>query len=362
MNTTIRKTTGAVFVVFYLAVTSSTIAADAVNPRQPEIDAMNHTRAFVEAETALLKANIDAAKQKFPGLGDSSGKSGELSFDTAGRDKFHVSARTAEAYQSAAKELAKILLDEQEACVLLTDADRNSVPVFLNESTRLMRIFLELRELVEIPVVQEGSVAASIVGAGSLLTELAQITRLFRSDKAVSFTDADLPDELLTDLIAVEAKNKVIYPNAYLDSLLDGSYSTNFGQSLKKVLDRRNDLRKVTGVNKVKAETLMAEITQWSLQLTNADAITRAPMLLTILRGEVVTEAMKRAGGRTLNVKVLAEGGTSLKTSNIWRSDKLYASGGVVISYRVAKGGLAPSITKAGVISSETPFQLIPLK
>jgi hypothetical protein len=323
---------------------------------------MNSEKAFLEAQSALFKARVDSEKQQFPGFGDNFGKSGASSFEAAGRDKFHVTAKTAGAYQIAAKELAKILLGEQEASVLLTEADRNSVPAYLNESTRLTRIGLEVRQLLGASLAPEASGSAALIGVGSLLSELAQVTKLFRTDKNVSFSDVDLPDELLTDLIAVEAGAKVIYPSAYVDSLLDGSYATTFAQGLKQILSRRSELLKLTGANKAKADVVLTEINQWASQLTAPDATTKLPLLLTVLRGEVVSGAIKGVSGRTLNIKVLAEGGSSLKTSSIWRSDRLYASGGVVVSYTIAKGGTAPAIIKAGLITSETPFQRIPLK
>ena len=97
-------------------------------------------------------------------------------------------------------------------------------------------------------------------------------------------------------------------------------------------------------------------------RLSTLDPATKVPGLVTILRGELAQGLLEIAKGHILSVKVVVKGGSSLKTSSIWRNDRLYASGGVVISYRISDAASLGKIESAGVLTVESDFVPIPLK
>lgn len=335
--------------------------AQHVNPKQAEVDALNDEKALLEARSGRDKAAATSIADRFPGFGNDFGKQGTLTIDSAERDKFHVTARAAEAFTRVADRLAVILSDTDGPSVLLTDADRNALPVYSREYTRLLRLATDVRALLGPTLTPEAIPAAGLLSVGSLVSELAQFTQLVRTDKSVAFANTDLADDVLLDQIVVAAKGKLIYPASVLDSLLNGNYPSEFAKALREVTKRRTELLAAKAPKLDKAKSLLSEINSLSEDLTAQDANTKFPLLMTAMRGEVVNAALIASSGQVFSVTVAAKGGSSLKVSSIWRSDRLYAAGGVVASYRLVSGGPTPKILKAGVIAEETAYKQIPL-
>lgn len=364
MVSRLTQSSGAIIVFFLLSLTSlAGQSAEKVNPNQSAIDTLTDKKALLDAQDALVKSEATLEKDKFPGFGENFGKSGALTVDSAERDKFHITAMSAQAFPDAAGKLAAILIEEGKPVVLLTDADRNVVPLYWSEKLRLDRIDANVLSLIGPPpktATPEG--VAELLGIGSLLSEISQFTQLFRTDKNIAYADSLLPDELFLDLVAVEAKSKVLYPSGTLDALLTGSYGSDFARQLQKSFQRRDSLLSITSAGKKeKAAAILAEMDSLASNLSTPDASTKVPLLMNVLRGELVQGSIKAADGRVLSVRVAAKGGASLRTSSVWRSDRLYASGGVIVTYRLTSGGPFPTIIRAGVILSETKFVRLPL-
>lgn len=351
----------------------SVCAEEHVNPNQAEIDALKD-------ETALLNAKADLAKAKaaaFPALPEGTGKNGALTVETAERDKFHVTARAAESYKDAAKKLAAILKGA-EPMALLTDADRNAIVTYKTENAKLVSLTSRMQKFLGPKPIKPESV--DLVGVASLLTQVAQFAKLFRTDKSLAFADVSLPDELLLDLLVVELPGSLLYPAAALDAVYAGSLGSMYANGVRDVVDRRTEVADIakqqipepkdakdTKGAKAKEEALkrkdeaialLAEIDTLATALVSIDTSTKLPALMFIMRGELAEGYVKTAKAQVLSVRIEAKGGSSLKTSSIWRSDRLYAAGGVVVSYRVTKEA---DIVKAGVVTSETQFVQIPL-
>ena len=337
------------------------VQAQHVNPNQAEIDALNDEKALLEARSALDKAKATGIKERFPGFDKDFGKEGALIIESAERDKFHVTARAADAFLIAAQKLAAIHSEVPGKSVLLTNLDRSAVPTYWRENRRLIKIATEVRDLLGPKVTPEALPAAGILSVGSMLSELAQFTKLVRGDKSIAFAVTDLPDEILLDALTVAAKGSVLYPASTLDALLDGSYPTEFGKILLDVTKRRSELLTAPGAKQARAKAVLAELDAMAADLSAADTLTQAPLLMTVLRGEVVNRDLISTNGQVFAIKIVAKGGTSLKDSRIWRSDRPYAAGGVVTAYRITTGGTSPTILRAGVVTQETAFQQIPL-
>lgn len=351
---------------------SSLYSAEHVNPNQAAIDALADQKALIDAQSELAKSEATLAKNKFPGFGDNFGKKGAVTVESAERDKFHITAKSAEAFPDAAKRiLTALALDPTKPVVLLTEADRNAIPIYLSEKIKLDRLKRTMDDLLGAEVataVKEGN--AGLLSIGSLLSEVAQFTQLFRTDKSIAFDQSSLPDEFLLDLIAQQAQAMVIYPSAAMDALWTAGVSSKFGELTSALFKRRGKLSEFVEKAKGKKDQVSAaasaaaaivELDALATTLATPDTNTKIPLLITVFRGEFVSDSLSINSGRALTVKVVEKGGASLKTSSIWHSDRLYASGGIVATYRLTSGMTVPTVEKAGVVVSETKFVRVPL-
>ncbi|MGK5078906.1 hypothetical protein [Janthinobacterium sp. HLX7-2] len=343
--------------------------AQHVNPKQDIVDAAKDETTLNEAIAAKNKSEATLAASEFPAFPDGFGKAGTVTVDAADRDKFHVTARTAESFKKAAQALAATLPAAKagKMSILLTDADRNAVAVYFKESQRIGAITKDMCALVnDKALIKPEAFGPELIGVGSLLNEIAQFAKLFRTDKSISFTSTDLADDILFDLLAVAASDKLIYPAGGIDALLDGSYATEFAKAVRTMTQCRAAPPKAP-ITSDKDKATVAAVDALATELASADTVTRQPILLSALRGELVQNSLASANA-FLSVKVAAKGGASLKTSSIWRSDRLYAAGGVVVAYRLTEKGdpgqgnvIVPKVLIADVITQETEFVQVPL-
>lgn len=337
-------------------------AADKVNPAQDAIDALNDKKALLEAQTNLLKAEADLIKAQNPAFPDNFGKQGSLTIETAERDKFHVTARSAESFAIAAKKLAQLVREEKKLTALISDLDRATLPLYWAEKLNLNKLNSDIESVLgPIPLGKPTpeSVGAALFGVGTVLSQLAQFTNLFKTDKNIAFTDSTLPDELLLDMLAVELGETVLYPGGAVDAILTSGGRAFFSRELGAAMARRSELVKLGE----KGASVLASLDATTTRLGASDASTKLPLLLAVIRGELVDQYVT-AAERILSVKIAVKGGTSLKTSSIWRSDRLYVSGGVVVAYRLTspeKDG-SGKVVRAGVVTEETSFVQVPLK
>ncbi|MCQ9376301.1 hypothetical protein NMQ14_18820 [Methyloversatilis sp. XJ19-13] len=334
-----------------------------MSTNQASVDAINNKKALIEAQDALMKAQVALLKNRFPAFSEDFGNAGALTIESAERDKFHVTARSAEAFRSAARQIANAIKNDGNPVVLMTDADRASVPTFWSERAALQRVDSEIIKLLgDIPKDPDKESSLALFGIGTIMSQVAQFTQLARTDRSLAFTDSLLPDELLYDLVAIELSQTALYPGAAVDAILATGAASTFAKQFDAIAKRRATLTKVDGKDKEKAAAVLAEFDELSARLVAVDASTEMPLLLTVLRGELVDQFLIASKGRTLSIKVASKGGTSLKVTSVWRSDRLYAAGGVVASYRLTAPGPNGGIAKAGVVISETPFKYIPLE
>lgn len=335
------------------------LAAEHVNPNQAEIEALNDKKALLEAKEAISKAENSLAKSEFEAFPDNFGKKGNLTL--SGTDTVRVTAKTALAMKQVAKQIANLLKAESGSVVLLTDADRMSIPVYKVEKDSADRLLSAARKLLEDgpPVAAE---SAELLALGTMLSQFAQFTQLFRTDKTVSFVQTTLPDDLLLELISANAPN-ALYAAADLDGLLAGRFASLVGKTLTDLARARDSLKQIADPKKKEAATaLSAQIDEGFKRLMSNNEAAKTLCLLVVLRGELVSGYLDAANGREMSVRILAQGGTTIKTESIWRSDRYYVSGSIVASYRLISTAPSGSVMKADVISSDGPFDRIPLE
>lgn len=345
-------------------VTSIAPAADEThkNPNQSQIDQINDSKALIEAQDNLLKAQTALIRDTYPALGDL-GKKGALTVETADRDKFHVTARSAQAFALIADQLVAVLgADPVKAgpIVLLQDSDRAATQVYVLEAMALESLEAKVASLLaEPPKATPMALGGGLLELSAILTQVGQFTQLFRTDKSVSFTDSLLSDDVLMDLVAwkIGSGRTVHYPAGELDRFFAKDFTSDYSTRLRALLRKRDAVAKLGD----KGKAVFDEMTTLATRLSTPDAATKLPPLLVVLRGELVQNYLSTDGVSLLTVKVVTKGGASLKTSNFFRSDRLYAAGGAVISYRVATSGKNSKTVSSGVLTAESGFVEVPL-
>lgn len=353
--------------VLFLVLPIAGSAAEHVNPHQPAIDELNDKKALLKAESDLLEAQAALIKNEFPALPNGLGKTGQLTVETSERDKFHISARAAESFALAAEQIATAVKDdckEGAVCVLMTDMDRAALLTYWDERGALERIGRGVESLLgKLKPKATIEAAPPLIALGAVLLQAAQLSQIVRTDKSLAFGEATIPDDLLFDQVACLLPKQILYPTGAMEGIISGNVTPEFRKNLEAVLSRRAELVAAGADNKKKekADALMKQIDELAARLTTVDAKTKRPVLLSVLLGEVVEGHLTTSSGRSLLLRVISQGGSSLKTTSIWRSDRLYAAGGVVVSYRVADGDSAGTVRKAGVAIAETPFKRVPL-
>lgn len=334
------------------------VPADRVNPNQAEIDQIKNETEVVTARTEAIKAENTYLKEQYAAFPDGYGKKGTLT--TQETDKVRLAARTMEAMQAAAKKLVEKLELKKNPVpmVLMTDADRSSVPLYWSENITLGRLASVADSLTGRSVTSTNE-STSILGVGMLLSQVAQFSQLFRTDKSVAFTPTALPEEALLDLVSFEAGDKLFYPTADIDGILTRRPATDFTLQLAALNGKRAALQAVNDpANKPKATLVLSQLDALNTRMAAVDATTKMPVLFNVLRGELVSQYLDAAKGKILSVSLVAQGGASLKTSSIWRADRFYISGGVVLNYKVT-GPQTGRILDTGSIATDSNFQRV---
>jgi 5-formyltetrahydrofolate cyclo-ligase len=269
---------------------------------------------LIKAQKDLLEAQNNLITERFRLLGEGFGKTGELTFGTPDRDVFHVTARSAEAFKAAAKDLAQklqphaALRGSTVPCigpiVMLVEEDRSAVRALRSEAlavgalVRKATLALALPEKVEIK---------SVFEIGTLLGQLSQFTQIFRTDRDVSFTSSALPDQLLLDLVAVELKGHCLgYPAGEEDRLLSTKQSSKIGGSIIALLQLRDELIKK---NTADTKAVIAEVDPLLQRIATPGNGTAPTYLSTLLRGELVEQYLGEPNAMTLSITVVSKGG-----------------------------------------------------
>lgn len=323
------------------------------------IKAITDRTNVLQAQKDLIDAQKSIIDAMFPSFGDKFGKSGEATIESGEGDKFHATSKSAEALREAAGTLyaAVAAASENKKIALVTDDDRRSISAYIIARKDVESLGSSLQKIIdeEKQTQDTKGVGLAPYAVGQLLSEIAQFTKLFRTDHSLFFTTPNLPEQLFVDLVAASAKGKqeIIYPAAGLDVTFSQEGSP-FLQLLKSLGDKRAQLSSAA-TNKNK--DLLDHYEKFMSALLAVDD-SKFPLLFYVIRGESATNAIKEAEGRILTVKLTHQAGTTMRVSSVWRRDRLFASGGVIVSYRYTDGA---TVVTADVVTVDAGLSEIPL-
>lgn len=315
----------------------------------------------------LLNSQNEVIKSAFSLLAAEARK-GELSVSDSERDKFHVTARTAEACTAIAVRLAELtenarttVAGVRRPLVILADADTAAVHAFVREEILLAALESKVRALLPEQERRERvlTLAAGVAAAGSLLTLAGEVGRIFRSDRNLAYTIADLSDDVLLDLVAAQcASENLRYPAGELDRLLDPHYESAYARRLEALLQQKTELAALGD----EASTVLDELGNLLNRLAEIPAGSKTTLLFSLLRGELVRDALQTEDAISLSVGIISKGGTSMKVSHSLKSDTLFAAGGLIVSYRICAQGKDARLLTAGILVEESGFKEVPFR
>lgn len=315
----------------------------------------------------LLNSQNEVIKSAFSLLAAEARK-GELSVSDSERDKFHVTARTAEAFTTIADRLAELtenarttVAGVRRPLVILADADTTAVHAFVREDILLAALESRVRALLPEQERRERvlTLATGVAAAGSLLTLAGEVARIFRSDRNLAYTSADLSDDVLLDLVAAQCDlDNLRYPAGELDRLLDAYYESAYARRLEALLQQKTELAALGD----QGSTVLDELSGLLNRLAEVPAGSKTTLLFTLLRGELVRDALQTEDAISLSVGVISKGGTSMKVSHSLKSDTLFAAGGLIVSYRICAQGKDARLLTAGILVEESGFKEVPFR
>ena len=317
-------------------------AAD--NPNQDQIDDYNNKKDLIDAQKDLLtsqKALIDVMYPVISNLG----KSGTITKGTSNIDPFHATTQTYQALHTAAEKVCSAIeIKDSEKVLLISEGDGVAVAQFkiINEQLKIINVKLAEEKNRDANIPRTLAVGTVLYSLAALSNSLASFTKIFRTDREFSSEVVEISAGDWESMLAGKC-NKKLDTATTLDAYLINQPS-NFLKTFHEVMTNKAVLEN----DKSKADMLK----ELSPSLTKLnELISNETSLKKILRSEYLVGKVKTTPS-VLTTKVIKAIGFNMKTSNIWRSDKLYASGSVVVSYSIAdsKGNL----TDGGLIVEET--------
>ena len=242
------------------------------------------------------------------------------------------------------------------------------------------------------------------------MSTLIDVTKLFRTDRKLSFAEVTADEVALADQIAacLQAKlpGKVSYARVEMVNAL-GLSNSKLRSDLKTLADddanlaaritqREDSLAKPEDPKKgavaapkavddeARRKKELAEIAQWKAlaerykaflkSLEGTDATVRSGVLMSVLQGEAIDRMLycgpnakgavvcaegdrdREVIARLLTTRVVKAGGTTMVTSSTFSSDRIYSSGGVVVTYRLTDGS---TVQAAGSVQKDSQLKEI---
>lgn len=325
--------------------------ADLIKQIQDQKALLDAQKGLNDSKAGLLTSEknlVDAQYPKFTG-----GKAGETTFGTS-VDPFHANFYAYKALGSLASDLAGALfkqttLTDKKVLVLSSD-DLASIAAYrllknqLDELNKAYEASLKLASTPTVDLVPPTTPSTSVLKtipiytAAMALSSIADFTRLFHTDQkvgqeAVTLTDSDLANAL----IHANPAKFLLATSLVIPELLDEKNSKlwaeyNMANSNRVTVQA---LPSNMDANLAKQFTaLLAKHTQLDTIFTGVNETTKEPNILRLLRGEALYNAYQTDNTVYLTANVVLKGGFSVVSQSIWRQDKFYSQGGVVVSYR----------------------------
>lgn len=336
--------------------------------------ALTEERNIIKLQQEIIEAQKGTINSMFPSFGEKFGKAGSVALESGEGDKFHTAIRSAEALRTAAEKIYSAVnaaVPQPVAVALLTDDDMHSVPIYLIASEEVKLLDLQMKEALKKakspPPIDKGVTGVPpIYAAGLALSQIAEFARLFRTDRALYFSTPNLPEQVLRDLLEAQAHkpketSKGVREEKRLSLVTtsqDKVLIPENSEFLKLLESLRNIRSQFSAEELEKNKDLIGHLDEFMSGLLSADD-KKFPLLFQVLLGEETKSVMKKAERRVLTVKLLQQGGTTMQTSSIWRSDRLFVSGGVIASYRLSQDG---AVIAADVVPASSDMTEVPLK
>jgi hypothetical protein len=353
------------YLTWSYAVAADGSTADKVKALQDLKDVLDAQKKLIDAQKDLLGSQKSLLEAEFPKI--SGGKEGTIEFKSGGADNLHAHVQTYQALSRAASDVCDKVnasLNDKESVVLLSADD-----IKMSGQYRIALSDLQsLQKMFEDAVGQKVAITGTgleLYGAAIALTTIADFTKLFRTNRTLYAESTTVADEELTNLVAQCIKRSVIYPAVQFDSAIASGTSSFIDalhgldvhrakvDSLIMELSAKEKRTPSDEARLAALKTLAARHDKFVTAMAASDEANKTPILFYLLRGEIVANAVKSANIPLLTTKISKQGGFSMITSSIWRSDRFFSSGGVVVSYRLVSNG---QLRTAGSVPADSPF------
>lgn len=359
--------------VFHTAAIAQAAPAAAA-PVDPIVEELKRRLAVLEAEKATIagevernKARLDLFQQQFPVI--TGGNSGAIKFDTS-KGAYAIGAwemvfqRMAEGASELCQSLDGTFKGANLKEVVLVSEDDLQLPAaYILVSGEQKRLQFELDALLGTEVVKPSigpaPAVAPIAAVGAILNSAVSIAKFFRTDitlypEATTVNVASVKDEVAKCLSARQIA--VNYPALSSRHALLSSSGSEFLLQLQKLsVDRQRAESKVLQMSPASrpasASPLFAQVDKFIGDLLGASAAPAEAPLLSVVRGEAIQLGLAN-NVPMLMVGIPQQGGLSMITSSVWRSDRLFVGGGMIISYRLSNKG---TILASGSIAKVDP-------
>jgi len=381
------KNTVTALVMLYAALSVLVVNAadnvDAIKQLQDQKALSDAQKDLIKSQADALAAQKDLINAQFPKF--SGGKSGEIAFSGSSVDSFHANLFAYDALSSLACKLAKnAAFADAKRVLLMSNEDLVSVVATRQVQYQIDQLVKDYKSLLPEDIKFEVAITQLPYAVGTALSSIADLGRLFRTDQKISQENISLSDtDLANALIGCDPKKFVLPSSLSLSSyFLDAPNASALWNAYKEAGDYRSQV--ISKLKRARVELATMDASKLAdkagdrakyIQLkTRADRIdsllerhtsldgivlgvnetTKEPILVRLLRGEAIKNvvANKNEKAVLLTASVVLKGGFSVVSQSIWREDKFYSRGGLVISYRAQNPD--GSVIASGFMSEES--------
>lgn len=355
-------------------------AADQLKALQDHKALLDAQQGVIASQTSILtaqKAQIDAMYPAFSG-----GKNGDITSGSS-LDTFHANLNAYNALTALAGRFCTWPEVETYPALVLSSDDLAAIATAKILKDQLDGLLADYKDALQ-TVAPKGERIALIAGAyaaATALTAVADLTRLFRTDQQVSqetvaLSDADFANALsacaprtflLASSLATAALLTAPTPGSLWGKYEDAAQLRARAQAVqaedeaelatidKSKLTNRDDRKTFIALQASadRLKAILAAHANLDLVFLGSNDTTKEPNVLRLLRGEALLNKITTTPKiQILTANVILKGGFSIISKSIWRADRFYSRGGLVVSYRL----MTPdgSVVKAGIVSQES--------
>jgi len=308
-------------------------------------------KASIESQTQLLSSQKSLVDAMFPQI--TGGKTGAISFDTSTNIGPLAQPGAIEALNTLAGSICKaVAATTPSSIVLATDGDLKLIAQAKWINLQLAGLTEGYKsEAVQGPAAGQMTNAfpagLGLYGIGAALKEVASFAQLFRSDATIFSATVKVDQDSLNASVAGCLRDfkvsEVYLPKALLINSL--TFPSNSAiQDLLKTLEHQRgkadvELNTLAGKPDEVSKRRVARLTVLNasmdalisnLFVTNEKSL--EPLIVGVLAGEAMQQKIG-AGSKVLQATLSNAGASGIKSSSIWRSERLYSWATVTVNY-----------------------------